>query len=229
MYTEDDFIPVSAVSHMAFCERRCALLHIEFLYDENRFVVEGAQLHEQVHDAPATESRGDVRIARGLMLRSERYGLSGRADAVEFHRVGSAGAPAGPGVSLSGVEGLWVPFPVEYKHGKLREEESYMVQVCAQALCLEEMLSTSISAGAIFYGEPRRRLDVAFGPELRANTEQLIEKAHRLLEAEITPQARYEPKCRSCSLLALCMPKTTGSRRNVARYLEGAFVASEEA
>jgi len=235
MYSEDDFIPVSAVGQIAFCERRCALMFIEDIWEENRFTVEGAQLHEQVHEAE-TESRGDVRIARSLLLKSERYGLSGKADVVEFHRVvlPGAGCPLcggvdrnvspGAGVALPGVPGLWMPFPVEYKHGELREEESYKAQLCAQALCLEEMLGTPVRTGAIFYDKPRRRLDVTFDAPLRAQTERHIERVHELFRTWLTPRVAYEPKCRSCSLFAQCMPKTTGTARDVGRYLAGAFV-----
>jgi CRISPR-associated exonuclease Cas4 len=227
MFDEDDLLPISALAHLLFCERRAGLIHIEGLWDENRFTAEGRNLHERAH-ASALESRGDVRIARGLRLRSLRLGLTGKADVVEFHRLPEAETPPGvegeglpAGVPLPGARGLWQPFPVEYKRGRLRREEGYEVQLCAQALCLEEMLSVAVPVGAVFYGQPRRRLEVTFSEELRRQTETASARLHELTRAGKTPPARYEKKCESCSLVSLCMPKTTGGRKSVDRYLSG--------
>jgi CRISPR-associated exonuclease Cas4 len=123
------------------------------------------------------------------------------------------------GVSLPGVRGLWQPFPVEYKRGRLRREEGYEVQLCAQALCLEEMLTVAVPAGAVFYGQPRKRLEVAFGEDLRRETETAAARLHELIRAGETPPACYEKKCESCSLLTLCMPKTVGKAGAVGKYL----------
>jgi CRISPR-associated exonuclease Cas4 len=227
MFDEDDLLPISALAHLFFCERRAALIHIEGLWDENRFTAEGRIAHERAHES-ALESRGDVRIARGLRLRSLRLGLSGKADVVEFHRLPDADVASGAerqglpaGVGLTGTRGSWQPFPVEYKRGRLRREEGYEVQVCAQALCLEEMLSVAVPVGAVFYGQPRRRLEVTFSEELRRETESAATRLHELTRAGKTPPARYEKKCESCSLLTLCMPKITGGRKSVDRYLSG--------
>jgi len=122
-------------------------------------------------------------------------------------------------VALPGTRGSWQPFPVEYKRGRLRREEGYEVQLCAQALCLEEMLGVAVLLGAVFYGQPRRRLEVTFGEELRRETETAAVRLHELIRDGKTPPARYEKKCDSCSLLSLCMPKTTGGRKSVDRYL----------
>jgi len=225
MFNEDDLLPISALAHLFFCERRAALIHIEGLWDENLFTAEGRNLHERTHK-PALESRADERIARGLRLRSLRLGLSGIADVVEFHRLPDAAATSGGGaravsrgVTLPGVRGLWQPFPVEYKRGHLRREEGYEVQLCAQALCLEEMLSVEVPLGAVFYGQPRRRLEIAFNDQLRHQTETAAGRLHDLIRARKTPPALYEKKCDSCSLISLCMPKTMGARKNVGHYL----------
>ena len=122
-------------------------------------------------------------------------------------------------MALPGTRGSWQPFPVEYKRGRLRREEGYEVQLCAQALCLEEMLGVAVLLGAVFYGQPRRRLEVTFGEELRRETETAAVRLHELIRDGKTPPARYEKKCDSCSLLSLCMPKTTGGRKSVDRYL----------
>jgi CRISPR-associated exonuclease Cas4 len=225
MFGEDDLLPISALAHLFFCQRRAALIHIEGVWDENVFTAEGRILHEAAHE-PALESRGDLRIARGLRLRSLRLGLSGKADVVEFHRRAQADSPpATEGgvlptrIQLPGVDGFWQPFPVEYKRGRLRREEGYEVQLCAQALCLEEMLTVAVPVGAVFYGQPRKRLEVAFGEQLRRETETAAARLHELIQSRNTPPARYEKKCESCSLLTLCMPKTTTGRKSVDRYL----------
>ena len=227
MFDEDDLLPISALAHLFFCERRAALIHIEGLWDENRFTAEGRNLHERAHDS-ALESRGELRTARGLRLRSLRLGLSGIADVVEFHRRTEAETATGgesgglpPGVALPGTPGSWHAFPVEYKRGRLRREEGYEVQLCAQALCLEEMLGVAVPLGAVFYGQPRKRLEVVFSEELRRETETAAARLHELIRDGKTPPARYEKKCESCSLLSLCMPKTTGGRKSVDRYLAG--------
>jgi len=166
-------------------------------------------------------SRADVRIARGLRLRSLRLGLTGMADVVEFHRL-TQGAQA-KGVHLEGVDGLWQPFIVEYKRGRLRHEEGYEIQLCAQALCLEEVLHVQIDSGSLFYGKTRRRLDIAFSKDLRSRTEAAAARLHELLGLNITPKAASGPKCEQCSLVDLCLPKVTGTKRIVEKYLAEAI------
>jgi CRISPR-associated exonuclease Cas4 len=226
MYSEEDLLPLSALQHLLFCERRAALVHLERVWAENVFTVEGSHAHKKVHDDVPTETRGDIRIVRGLLLRSLRLGLVGKTDVVEFHRIsGENGAGEARnaaeqgGIQLSGGVGLWQPFPVEYKRGRLRHEEGYEVQVCAQALCLEEMLDVEIPAGALYYGKPRRRLEVVFDSKLRHATETAALRLHELVRSGITPKVRYEKKCESCSMINLCLPKTTGAKRSVRSYL----------
>jgi CRISPR-associated exonuclease Cas4 len=227
MYDEADLLPISALQHLAFCERQWALIHLEGMWAENRLTVEGHHLHDRTHK-PETESRGNVRTARGLRLRSLRLGLSGIADVVEFHRVAEvpeayASQPyqTPAGVSLPGVPGQWRPAPVEYKRGRPKLGPYDEIQLCAQALCLEEMLGVCIPAGFLFYGEPRQRHEVELTGALREQTEKMAARLHELTRAGKTPPARYEKKCESCSLLTLCMPKTTGGRKRVGRYLSG--------
>ena len=203
-YTEDDLLPLSALQHLVFCERQCALIHIEQAWDENRFTAEGRVMHERVHEA-GEESRGEVKTARDLSLRSLRLGLVGKADVVEFHR--EAG-------------GIWRPFPVEHKRGKPKPDESDMVQLCAQALCLEEMLGVRVDSGAIFYGRTRRRMEVDFDGPLRRKTEKAAARLHELIESGVTPKPDYTKKCRNCSLVDLCLPQAIRKRVSVAAYLD---------
>ncbi|RJP19135.1 MAG: CRISPR-associated protein Cas4 [Candidatus Abyssobacteria bacterium SURF_5] len=238
MFTEDDLLPISAIEHLVFCERQCALIHLEQVWSENLFTAEGRILHNKTHSDEATESRGDIRIARGLRLHSLRLGLAGMADVVEFHRVketqssGEQMSPAvtlPPAVALPGVNGLWRPFPIEYKRGKLRHEEGFEVQLCAEALCLEEMMHVHVPAGAVFYGKTVRRLDIVFDAGLRSRTEDAAARLHILFRERKTPKARYEKKCDKCSLFSLCMPKTTGLRKDVQHYLRDAMSFGDQA
>ena len=216
-FEEDDLLPISGLQHLLFCERRAALVHTEGLWNENIFTTEGGLMHERVHEAE-TEVRGDVRIVRGLRLRSLRLGLSGMADMVEFHRIGEDGSAKG--VELEGVPGHWKPVPIEYKRGRLRHEEGYEIQTCAQAMCLEEMLGVEIPSGAIYYGKTKRRLEIDFDTNLREATESAVARLHELLESEETPKAERGPKCQRCSLIDLCLPRVTGQPRNIRRYLQ---------
>lgn len=224
-YNEDDLLPVSALQHLLFCKRRCALIYIEGLWDENVPTTEGGILHEKVHEAE-TESRGDVRIARGLRLRSLRIGLTGMSDVVEFHRLTQDAQTKG--TNLEGVDGLWQPFIVEYKRGRLRHEEGYEIQLCAQALCLEEMLHVHIDSGALFYGKTCRRLDIAFGQDLRSRTESAATRLHELIKAGVTPRAIREPKCEHCSLIDLCLPSAMLHPRTARGYLSRAIAEAGE-
>lgn len=213
MFTEDELIPLSALQHLLFCERQCALIHIEQAWAENRFTAEGRILHERV-DEVGRESRGRIRTVFGLPLRSLLLGVSGKADAVEFHREGGEDSAAAE---------VWRPFPVEYKRGKPKQNDCDLVQLCAQALCLEEMLGVVVPEGAIYYGKPRRRLVVVFDEVLRKKTMETARRLHELISSGRTPQARYEKKCESCSMLSICMPKVTGSRRSVQGYMAKVF------
>lgn len=223
-FLESDLLPVSALQHLAFCERQCALIHLEQQWEENRFTAEGRVLHDRAH-GQESESRGDIKVVRGLRLHSLRLGLVGVADVVEFTSLGSDPTDSGSvshkaGVTLPGVPGRWLPKPVEYKRGKPKPDRTDEVQLCAQALCLEEMLGMAVNAGAIFYGRPRHRLEVRISDGLRKDTEELAQRLHELYDAGVTPPAIYGKKCKSCSLLDICQPKATGARTAVGRYVD---------
>lgn len=194
MYTEDDLLPLSALQHLAFCERQWALIHLERQWAENRLTAEGRILHDAAH-VETTELRDGIKLCRGLRLRSLRWGLTGQADVVEFRPDG--------------------PLPVEYKRGQPRPEACDDVQLCAQALCLEEMLSVLIPFGDLFYGQRRRRARVNFDAALRSRTAELIHRLRALQASGMTPRAQYAPKCENCSLIGICLPK---SRSDVRAY-----------
>jgi len=203
MYPEDDLLQLSALQHFIFCPRQCALIHIEQAWVENLFTAEGRVMHEKVHEE-RTENRKDIRIERGMPLRSLALGLIGKADVVEFHKEG----------------GKWVPFPVEYKRGKPKADDCDKVQICAQALCLEEMLKVKIPAGALFYGKTRHRLDVEFDEFLRRTTTDTAQLLHEFIRAGNTPKPEYSRKCESCSLKEVCMPKSMACNLSVRQYME---------
>lgn len=212
LFREDELRPISALQHLVFCERQCALIHIEGEWADNPFTVEGSHLHERVDGPERREVRGDLVIVRGLALRSLRLGLIGKADVVELHRDSCGGA------DLPGLAGRWQPRPVEYKRGKPKPDRCDEVQVCAQALCLEEMLGVKVDDGDLFYGKRKRRNPVRFDDALRRATESSVASLHGLLDSGITPQASREAKCGSCSLETICMPGT-GARRSARRWL----------
>jgi len=210
MYCKDDLLPLSALQHLLFCERQCALIHIEQVWQENLFTAQGRILHERV-DRGGKTLGSNVHIAYSLLLRSLRLGLTGKADAVEFHRKVKNGRK------------VWHPFPVEYKRGRPKSDDCDRVQLCAQAICLEEMLDVEISCGALFYGKIRRRHDVAFDPALRQKTEEAARRLHELIASGKTPPPVSTSKCKSCSLLDICIPKACKGTRSAKDYLQAAI------
>ncbi len=203
MFAEDELLPISALQHLVFCPRQCALIHLEHIWDDNRYTAEGDILHAHVHDL-GCETRGDTRIARNVPLRSLALGLAGVADCVAFTYVDRQ---------------LVAAFPVEYKRGKPKPHRADEVQLCAQALCLEEMLGLAVPAGALFYGQTRRRQPVVFDDTLRACAADAAQRLHALFAARQTPPAAYEKKCRLCSLLHRCMPRVASGTRSARTYL----------
>jgi len=212
VFTEDTLLPLSALQHLLFCERQCALIHIEGLWAENRLTVEGRHLHGKAHEG-GDETRDGIRVVRGLAVRSLRLGLVGKADVVEFR------PPALP-------ETRPRPFPVEYKRGRPKRHEADRVQLCAQALCLEEMLRVDVPAGALFYGRTRRRLDVRFDVSLRRLTEESAMRLHVLITSGRTPRAVRAPKCDNCSLLHLCLPDALRPRLSATRFVARSLAES---
>lgn len=219
MFGEEDLLPLSGIQHLVFCERQWGLIHIERQWEENRLTAEGRVLHERAHEA-GTDARPGIVTARAVRLRSLRLGLSGEADVVEFHQV-DCESPAA--AALAGRGGWWRPFPVEYKRGRPKTNVCDEVQLCAQALCLEEMMGVSINCGALFYGTNRRRTEIRFDGGLRAHTEGLAARMHELYAQGVTPQGAYAKKCDSCSLYERCQPRTSGRPGAVARYLARAL------
>lgn len=209
-FNEDDLLPISALQHLLFCERQCALIHVEGLWAENRLTVEGRHLHERA-DSGRGESRPDRRTTRSLPLRSLRLGLTGQADVVEFVQDGG---------------GTRRVVPVEYKRGRPKRGDEDRVQLCAQALCLEEMLGVSVPEGALYYGTERRRLSVQFDADLRALTECAAARLHELVASGHTPRAPRQPKCERCSLLELCLPDAVAPDRSAQAYLDRAVLRS---
>jgi CRISPR-associated exonuclease Cas4 len=221
MYSEDELLPLSGLQHLAFCERRWALVHLEQQWEENVFTAEGALLHEKAHSA-AIESRPGVLIRRTLPLHCYRLGLSGQADIVEFLPCDTGQQ----GIQFPRRKGSWRPFPVEYKRNRDKAgSEAYRIQLCAQALCLEEMLAVEVPAGAVFDGKAKRRTDVAFDSELRRTVERLALRMHEIQRSRRTPAAVYAKKCDSCSMNPVCLPSATGSASAV-EYLRRAAAAN---
>ncbi len=214
MFSEDDFIQLAALQHYIFCPRQCGMIHIEQLWADNFFTARGNVLHEKVHQSDI-ENRPGISIVRGLKIHSFRLGLSGQADVVEFH-------PSKQGITLDGKSGKWQPFPVEYKRGKTKTIHCDRIQLCAQSLCLEEMLKIRIPAGAIYYNRPKKREYVELTDELRTITVETAEAVHQLIELAKTPLAKYTGKCKSCSLYRQCMPKITGVTKKIDHYLSKA-------
>lgn len=187
-------LPISALQHIIYCKRQCALIHLDQAWAENHFTAEGRAMHDRAHDGP-DESRPNIRIARGLPIRSEKLSIHGICDVVEFHQDGQI-------------------IPVEYKRGKPKAHRADEVQLCAQALCLEETMDTSILKGFLFYGKPRRRTQVTFDAELRKLTMETATNLHYLIGISTLPPAVYEKnKCGACSLYDLCQPRATTSAR----------------
>ncbi len=215
MFDEADLLPLSALQHYVYCPRQCALIHVEQQWSENRFTAEGRAQHERV-DRPEHEIRDGVRVEFAVPLRSLRLGLIGKADSIEFH-----GIQSNLKFEISNLKSPVKVYPVEHKRGKPKPDHCDWVQLCAQAMCLEEMMHVEIPEGAIFYGQPRRRQQVEFTPELRTETEETSRKLHELIQSGRTPPPDYdEKKCSACSLLDICMPQT---HRPASAYLTDAL------
>jgi len=199
-FKEEDFLLLSGIQHFSFCKRQWALIHIEQQWQENLRTIEGEILHEKTHDDTIKEKRGDLIISRGMKVFSYMLGTTGACDVVEFHR-------AVDGVNIFGSEGTYKPVPVEYKRGKPKENESDVLQLCAQAMCLEEMLLCEIPEAFMFYGETKRRLKVILDDNLRERVKTIFEEMHELYNKRYTPKVKLNKSCKSCSLAEICMPK----------------------
>lgn len=202
MYPESDFIALSALQHFVYCPRQCALIHIEQVWAENSYTAEGREMHERVDDGETSYRQG-IRITRSVPLRSAMLGASGIADVVEWHKR----------------NGHEEPFPVEYKRGRQKKHNADKVQLCAQVICLEEMLGIAIPAGALFYGQTKRRFEVVFDATLREKTAATAECVHELFRNGVTPPPESGPKCKQCSLQELCLPEVVVHSRSSKNYV----------
>ena len=195
-YTEDELLPLSGLQHMAFCERQWALIHIEQQWEENQRTAEGRVIHERVHDPNYKAHKPGVVVVRSMKLQSLVLGLSGEADVVEF-----TPEPDGLGNKLT-------PRPVEYKRGKSKKGDFDRIQLCAQAMCLEEMMQCDIQEGDLYYAETRRREVVRLDEELRKKVTELSDKMHRLYREGKTPKPDMKLSvCRTCSMEGICLPR----------------------
>ena len=199
MYKEEDYLQLSGIQHFAFCRRQWALAYIELQWDENVRTVEGKLLHEKAHDPTNAEKRGDLIISRGMPVYSRELGISGECDVVEFHR-------SQDGITLFGRDGLYEVIPIEYKRGKPKENDVDILQLMAQALCLEEMLCCQISFGYLYYGETRHRKIVEFTEEIRQKTKDMFLEMHQYYERRYTPRVKRSKACNACSLKDICLP-----------------------
>lgn len=191
---------LSGIQHFAFCRRQWAIIHIEQQWAENYRTTAGELMHRKAHDEGSFEKRGDLLIVRGLRISSRELGVSGQCDVVEFRRDDR-------GIGLFDYEGKWLPVPVEYKHGAPKENNADELQLCAQAVCLEEMFGTDILEGYLYYGENRRRSHVEFSYDLREELRRVTSEMNELFRRGHTPKVKQSKKCRACSLEELCVPK----------------------
>ena len=211
-YNEDDYLMISGIQHFKFCRRQWALIHIEQQWADNVHTVIGELMHKRVHDPYLREKRKDIVIARALPVSSRAMGVSGECDVVEFHRCDD-------GIRLHGHRGLFSVYPIEYKKGRSKLTEEDKLQLAAQAMCLEEMFSTEVPEGAIFYGESRRREIVDITSDLRTEVEKMFEEMHQYYKRHYTPKVKYSKSCNACSLKDICLPKL-GKAISVKRYLD---------
>lgn len=218
MYKEDDYLLLSGIQHMAFCERQWALIHIEQVWAENVQTVEGKHLHERTDDPFEDETRKTVRIVRAMPVVSQKLGLQGVADVVEFHQ--SKEYHEGKACRLENRQGWWRPVPVEYKRGRPKSDDRDAVQLCAQAIALEEMLQISLDMGFLFYGQTKHRETVNFDMTLRQHTSDLATCMHKLAGEGKTPKAQKGKHCTMCSLVEQCQPKWRMRHRSVGNYIE---------
>ena len=212
MYNEEDFLQLSGIQHFVFCRRQWALAYIEMQWEENVRTFEGRQLHKKAHDVSLKEKRGDVIIERAMPIHSRELGISGECDVVEFYESPN-------GVKLSGHTGKYIAIPIEYKHGRPKTNEADILQLTAQAICIEEMLCCDIPYGYIYYGETRHRTKVEFTDEIREKVRKMFAEMHKYYEQCYTPKVKISKKCNACSLKDLCVP-VLNKNKSVAEYID---------
>jgi CRISPR-associated exonuclease Cas4 len=212
-YTPDELLPLSGIQHFVFCRRQWALIHVERQWQENALTAEGRLLHKRADDPFFTETRKGVITARSVPIASYRLGLAGVCDVVEF-------TEASEGVHLPGRAGLFAPAPVEYKRGHEKRDPCDEAQLCAQAICLEEMLSTTIPLGYLYYGETRHRVSVELTGELRELVRSMSEEMHAYFKRGYTPRVKPSKACRSCSLADICLPELLENVLPASKYIQ---------
>ncbi len=210
---------LSGIQHFAFCRRQWAMIHIEQQWAENYRTTAGELMHRKAHDEGSFEKRGDLLIVRGLRIVSRELGLSGQCDVVEFHENEK-------GIAVFGYDGKWDLVPIEYKHGSPKENNADELQLCAQAVCLEEMFQTDVPEGFLYYGEKRRRSLVKFTDDLRFEVKKMADEMHALFQRGHTPNVKPTKQCKACSLENLCVPRLQKSIR-VREYIEQGIKAKE--
>jgi len=215
-YTSDELLPLSGIQHFVFCRRQWALIHVEQQWKENALTAEGRIMHKRADDPFFTETRNGVITARSVPIASYRLGLSGVCDVVEF-------TTSPDGVKLPNRDGLYLAAPVEYKRGKPKREHVDEAQLCAQAMCLEEMLSVTIPRGYLFYGETRHREEVELTAELRTLVQEMSAEMHNYFSRGYTPKVKTSKACRSCSLADICLPKLQEKALPASKYIKQAI------
>ena len=212
-YTTDELLPLSGIQHFLFCRRQWALIHVERQWQENALTAEGQIMHKRADDPFFTETRKGVITARSVPVASYRLGLVGVCDVVEF-------TESPDGVKLPGREGLYLAAPVEYKRGKEKRDHSDEAQLCAQAICLEEMLAVTISQGFLYYGETRHRVAVELTAELRGLVRDMSDEMHSYFQRGYTPRVKTSKACRSCSLADICLPELQEKVIAASKYIQ---------
>lgn len=220
MIGEEDYLMLSGIQHFCFCPRQWGLIHIEQQWEDNTRTFGGTVMHEKADDPFFTESRGTLIVSRSMPLVSHQLKLKGVADVVEFHKQEDK---VDNGIILKGRQGKWRIEPVEYKYGQPKENNSDLVQLGAQAICLEEMFKISIQKGSIYYGKIRHRVEVSIDTTLRKEVKSLVETMYHYYTQEKTPLGEYEPRCKNCSLYNLCVPSLSAKVKNVKKYIDTAI------
>lgn len=220
MYREEDYLMLSGLQHFAFCHRQWALIHIEQQWSENYRTADGRIMHIKAHDSELREKRGDIVITRAMQISSAELGISGECDVVEFHKSPN-------GIYISGLDGRYNVIPVEYKRGQPKENNCDELQLCAQVMCLEEMLCCDIPEAYLYYGETRRRHTVVLDESLRNKTAAMIHEMHQLYERQHTPKVKRTKACNACSLKDICLP-VLNKERSAAEYIMRTLNGNEE-
>ena len=217
---EQDYLMLSGIQHFIFCRRQWSLIHIEQQWAENEQTIDGRLMHRRAHDEESVEKRGDQIITRGMRVVSHRLGVSGICDVVEFHK-------SEDGIAIQSWPGYWKPYPIEYKKGTPKDHDADELQLCLQAICLEEMLCCDIEEGSLYYGETRRRKKVVFSEDMRWRAENILGEMHNLYRRGWTPKGKFSKGCNACSLKEICLPKLSRSVK-VSTYLDRSLKGDEE-